>query len=172
MTLLHHPEDSGPEAVERVLELFREFDSAMLVTHTSDGGMHGRPMSLAEVEPDGTIWFMTDQTSHKAAEIQADARALVVFQSSKRFVVANGGIALVNNREKIRELWKAADKLWFHDENDPNIVLLRFSPVDAEYWDTSGLRGLKYAFKAAKAYVTGQEAKKELEPEVHGKVNG
>jgi hypothetical protein len=49
-------------------------------------------------------------------------------------------------------------------------VLLRFSPIDAEYWDTSGARGLKYAFHAAKAYLSGDTAKKEEDPEIHGKV--
>ena len=170
MTLLHHPEDSAPDAVEHVRELLRDFDTATLVTHSPDGRLRGRPMTIASVENDGTLWFVTDRTSQKAAEIETDARVLVALQSSKRFLTANGEIALVDNQQKRHELWKDSYKLWFEDENDPDIVLLRFSPTDAEYWDMAGARGLKYAFRAAKAYLSGETAKKEEEPEVHGKV--
>ena len=172
MSLLHHPEDSAPDAVEHVLELLRDFDTATLVTRAPDDRLHGRPMALASVEKDGTVWFVTDRTSQKAAEIAEDPRALIVLQSSRRFLTANGATVLVKNQQKLHELWKDTYKLWFEDENDPNIVLLKFTPVDAEYWDTSGARGLKYAFRAAKAYLSGETAKKEEDPEIHGKVNG
>ena len=171
MTLIHHPEDSSRDAVEHVLELLRDFDTATLVTHTPESRLHGRPMAIASVENDGTLWFVTDRTSQKTAELEADSRVLVTMQSSRRFLTANGEVAIVENREKVQELWKDTYKLWFDDENDPDIVLLRFSPTDAEYWDTSGARGLKYAFKAAKAYLTGDSAKKEEDDsDIHGKV--
>jgi general stress protein 26 len=170
MSLLHHPEDSAPEAVERVLEILRDFDTATLVTHTPEGRLHGRPMAIGAVDADGTLWFITDQTSQKAAEIRSDARALVTLQNSRRFVTANGDLTLVKNQQKVRELWKETDKLWFDNENDPDIVLLRFAPIDAEYWDTSGVRGVKFVFKAAKAFLTGEKAKQENDAELHGKV--
>jgi len=170
MTLLHHPEDSAPDAVEHVRELLGEFDTATLVTRALDGRLHGRPMAIASVENDGTLWFVTDRTSEKTAEVDADASALVTLQSSRRFLSANGAIALVENRDKVQELWKETYKLWFDDENDPDIVLLKFSPSDVEYWDTSGTRGIKYAFRTARAFLSGEPAKKEEDPDVHGKV--
>ena len=172
MTLQHHSE--GPvEKTERVIELLRKFDTATLVTRTPGGPLHGRPMAIASVENDGTVWFVTDETSQKMAEIAADARVLVSLQSSDRFLTANGEVTIVKSQQKVRELWKESYKLWFDNENDPTIVLLRFTPEDAEYWDTSGIRGLKYAFRAAKAFLTGDKdkAKKETDPEVHGKVS-
>lgn len=172
MTLLHHPQDSAPEAVEHVLEMLREFETATLVTRTPEGRLHGRPMAVAQVENDGTLWFITDETSQKLAEVEHDSRVLVSFQSSRRFLTANCDVSIVKNEHKVRELWKEAYKLWFDDEQDPNIVLLKLVPVDAEYWDTSGARGLKYLFRAAKAYLSGDPIKKEVDPDVHGKVSG
>jgi general stress protein 26 len=170
MSLLHHPGDTAPDAVERVIELLHEFDTATLVTHKKDGRLHGRPMAIAQIESDGTLWFVSDETSQKTAEIENDSRVLIVLQGSKRFVMANGEVLVVKNHEKLRELWTESHRLWFQDQNDPNIVLLRFSPTDAEYWDTSGVRGLKYVFRAAKAYLSGETTKKEQDPELHGKV--
>jgi general stress protein 26 len=167
---LQQAQSSSPQAIEHVRELLGDFDTATLVTRARDGRLHGRPMAIASVEDNGTLWFVTDRTSEKAAEVGADEAALVTLQSSRRFLTANGAATLVDNRAKVQELWKESFKLWFDDENDPDIVLLRFSPSDAEYWDTSGARGVKYAFRAAKAYLSGTPAKKEEDPDVHGKV--
>jgi general stress protein 26 len=170
MTLAHHTDDSAPDAVEHVLELLHGFDTAMLVTHTTDGSLHARPMAVAEVESGGTLWFVTDVTSPKMGDIGAEPDILLAFQDSRRYLTVNGEADVVRSPEKIRELWKESFKLWFEGPEDPRLVLLKVTPEDAEYWDTSGARGLKFAFRAAKAYLTGQPAKKEDDPAVHGKI--
>ncbi len=171
MTLLvHHPEDTGPDAVEHVLELLHGFDTAMLVTHTTDGALHARPMAVAEVENAGTVWFVTDVTSPKMADIGTEPSVLLAFQDSRRYLTVSGDATVVRSPEKIRELWKDTFKLWFEGPDDPRLVLLKVTPRDAEFWDTSGMRGLKFAVRAAKAYLTGETAKKEEDPEVHGRI--
>ncbi len=55
--------------------------------------------------------------------------------------------------------------------SDPELVLLRFVPFDAEYWDNSGAHGVKHAFEAAKAYLSGQKVDaSDFDPEAHAKV--
>lgn len=170
MTLIHHPDDSAPDAVEHVLELLHDFETAMLVTRTADGAVHARPMSVADVEKGGTVWFVTDATSQKMVEIEQDPSVLIAFQDSRRYLTLRGDATVVRSPEKIRELWKESFKLWFDGPDDPRLVLLKIAPRDAEYWDTTGIRGLKFAFRAAKAYLMGEPAKKEDDPEVHGKI--
>lgn len=172
MTLVHHSEDSAPEAVEHVLELLHDFETAMLVTHTADGALHARPMAVAEVENGGAVWFVTDVTSPKMGDIGFEPRVLLAFQDARRYLAMSGEATAVRSPEKVRELWKESFKLWFDGPDDPNLVLLKVTPRDAEYWDTSGVRGLKFAFKAAKAYLTGESAKKEEDPGVHGRIGG
>ena len=128
-------------------------------------------MSLAEVEPDGTLWFLTSSSSPKAQEVSDDSRAMVTLQKAAQFVALNGNVQTVDDRARIHELWKVTDAAWFKDADDPDIVLLRFSPFDAEYWDTAGSRGLKYAFEIAKAVVEGAPmGPGATVPAIHGKV--
>ena len=39
---------------------------------------------------------------------------------------------------RIRELWGIPAKAWWKSPDDPNIRLLRVTPVDAQYWDAPG----------------------------------
>ena len=81
------------------------------------------------------------------------------------------GVAeLTANRAKARELWDDTYKTWFpQGVEDPDLLLIRVKPLEAEYWDTQGTKGLKYVFEAAKAYVKGKRPQIE-EGEQHGHV--
>jgi general stress protein 26 len=163
-----------PESVSHLLSLLREFDSATLITRSRLGSLHGRPMSIAHVDDDVTLWFITSVASAKVEEVAEDARAMVTLQSPSRFLCLNGRAELVFDPERIRALWKESYRVWYSSERDPDIVLVRLTPFDAEYWDHSGLQGLKTVLQAARAYVTGQpiEPKPELtaDSDSHAKI--
>ena len=44
-------------AEEKLHDLLHDFDAAMLVTRTEGGQLRSRPMALAAVDPNGTLWF-------------------------------------------------------------------------------------------------------------------
>ena len=161
----------APKAERHFFELLREFDTANVITRARNtGGLHGRPMAIAEVGSDGTLWFITNVDSTKVLEVRDDSRTLISLQSSRTFVTMNGHLELVADRAKIDQIWKEAYRIWFDGENDPELVLLRFTPFDAEYWDNSGAHGIKHAFDAAKAYLRGQRVHPdEYEPEAYAK---
>lgn len=152
-------------------ELLEEFGTAMLVTRTADGDLRGRPMALAEVEPDGTLWFASGRHSGKVEELEKDGHVVVTMQSKAKFVSLSGTAKTVDDRAKIAKLWKAEWKVWFPDgKDDPEVVLLRVDGKAGEYWDNSGTSGIKYLIKAGKALVTGTKPGVGEDPEVHGKV--
>jgi general stress protein 26 len=77
-------------------------------------------------------------------------------QDSGRYVSLSGSARAVRDRALVEGLWSESWKVWFpQGKDDPSLRILIVGPTEASYWDASGLRGLKYFFEAAKAYVNG-----------------
>lgn len=154
-TLQKKPTDQAQEAEEKLIELLRSFDNAMLVS----GGVepHARPMSIAETSPDGTLWFLTGKDTQKVFEIAENTDAMAVMQSATRYISVTGRARVVDDRARIHKLWKEPMRVWFTGKDDPNIVLIALEPREAEYWDNKGFQGVRLALRFAKAYVTGDK---------------
>ena len=155
----------------KLRELLNDFGVGMLVTRTPSGELRGRPMALAEAQPDGTLWFATDRQSAKVDELERDGHVAVTLQSKTTFVSLSGTAAVVDDRAKLAQLWKVEWKVWFPGgKDDPHVVLLRVDGTRGEYWDNSGTSGLKYLIEAGKALVTGSRPDVGHDPKVHAKV--
>jgi len=162
---------TAPKHERHFFELLRQFDTATVITRTRAGDLHGRPMAVADISDDGTLWFVTGVDSTKVLEIRNDSRGMLSFQKDRAFVTINGHFELVADREKVDRLWKEAYRVWFDGKGDPELVLLRFTPFDAEYWDNTGAHGVKHAFEAMKAYLSGQKIDpEEYDPEAHARI--
>ena len=159
-----------PKTREHLQELLHEFDTATVVTRSKASALHGRPMAVADVDEAGDVWFISNVDSPKVLEIREDSRGMVALQKSRQFVTMNGHFELVSDRAKVEQLWKEPYRVWFDGEGDPELVLLRFTPDDAEYWDSSGAKGVRYALEAAKAYLSGEKVRPEQDPEAHAKL--
>ena len=62
----------------------------------------------------------------------------------------------MSDRAKVNALFDKMHGAWFPDgPSDTNVGLISFRPTSAEYWDTSGVAGVKYLFGVAKAMLTG-----------------
>jgi general stress protein 26 len=157
------------EATGRFREILSKFDNAILVTRRPGGECHGRPMAIARIELDSTMWFVTSIDAPKLVEIGSDPHVLVCLQGGSRFATVNGMVSVVRDPAKIEDMWRESFRVWFDGKDDPKLVLLRLTPITGEYWDQSGIRGLKYAFRAAKAILTDERLRLE-EPEMHANV--
>lgn len=157
---------------EKLYELVNKFRTAMLVTQASDGGMRARPMALSEVESDADLWFATDKESPKIAEIEANPRVAVTLQEGNVFVSLTGRAEVVRDRAKVEEQWSEFWKVWFSGKDDPNLVLLRFTSDEGEYWDGGGVQGIKFVVQAAKS-ILGNDAPKNAggDDDQHQKVD-
>lgn len=144
-------------ARRRLIELLRSFGAAILVTHTREGGLHARPLAVAEVRDDDTIVFSTAIDSAKVAEITSDPRVLVVFQDAAKSAVVAGTARVLTDRSLVEKLWSESWRLFFPaGKDDPDLCLIEVTAAQAEYWDNSGLKGLKYLFNGARAYMRGE----------------
>lgn len=157
---------------EKLVDNIKSFDTAMLVTRSSTGGLRARPMAIADVQPAGGLWFVTSAATEKIHEIADRSEVNVSLQSSSVYVSVTGTARTVRNPTKIRELWKEAWRVWFPDGPDESdLVLINVEPTSAEFWDNRGTKGVRYLWEAAKAYVKGERVDdSDLPPAHHGKV--
>ncbi len=143
-----------------LLEMLKDFTESMLVTHSTGGRLEGRPMSVADVGESAELWFCAGIDSGKAAQIAGDPEVAVIMQGKTKFLSVSGRARITKDKAQIDRLWQESWKLWFPDgKTDPDLCLIVVTPSEAQWWDNSGVRGLKFAFEAAKAYVTGEEAR-------------
>ena len=158
------------QAVQQVKDLVKHFDTAMMITRQPNDKLHGRPMQIAEANEDGMVRFATSLRSPKIKEIEDDDRANLVFQNSSQFLSMSGTVKIETGAKLIDRLWSESWRIWFPEgKDDPNICIITMTPEQAEFWDNSGMQGIAYAFKAAKAYIQGKQP--EEDPNVHGKVS-
>lgn len=144
------------ESFEAIKEIIEEVKTAMLVTNTDDGKLRSRPMQTAELDDDFSIYFFTSKTSEKVIEIQKDQVVNLAYASPKRseYLSISGKANTINDREKMKELWKPILKAWYPDGlDDPNLTLLQVIPENAEFWDTSSNK-LIQLFEIGKALLT------------------
>jgi general stress protein 26 len=160
---------SDAEHQTRVREILDDAGTVMLATRLGSDELHCRPMAVARVDDDGTMYFATGMSSPKIDELRTDARVQIIFQSKTRYATVSGTARIRRERALIDELWNDSWKIWFPDgKDDPDIAIVEVVPTRGEYWDQSGTRGLSFLYRAAKAYVTRSEL--EPRPEDHGKV--
>jgi general stress protein 26 len=144
-----------PEPEVRLWELIGKFTTALLVTRKDQGRMRARPLSLAAAHEEGKLYFATSLDSPKVEEIESDAEVLVTLQDHVRYVSISGTARISRDRGLIDRLWSEGWRIWFPEgERDPSLAIVEVTPREAEYWDQSGARGIKYALEMVKAYAT------------------
>ncbi len=148
----------GDDARDQVWSLIKDIKVAMMATWDQESHQaHARPMmALQTDEFDGTLWFFTGKDSRKAHEVGESHEALLNYADPKGqdYVAVSGHATLVDDRQKIAELWTDYAKVWFPDGvDDPNLTLLRFEADRAEFWQAPNavVRGVSYI----KAMMTG-----------------
>jgi general stress protein 26 len=155
---------------EHLYDLVKDFDNAMLVTKAGNGQFHARPMHVAELQRDADAYFATSIASSKIAEVEANPEVLITFQSSSQFAAISGMARLVRDRATIDRLWSDAWKAWFPGgKDDPSLCLLRVEAKSGEFWDNSGMKGIRYFIEGVKAVIQGE--KHDVDADQHGKVS-
>lgn len=151
-------------------DIIKDFRTAMLTTRDATDGVHIRPMAVAKLERDEELYFATGLTTPKVDEIEKNNQVAVTFQSSSEFAALYGTARVLKDRALIEELWSEAWRVWFPGgKDDPNLCLLAITPTAAEYWDSSGLEGMKYLYEGLKAI--WQQRTPEHDETQHAKVS-
>lgn len=142
--------------IERLVELTQDSRFCMLTTVDTDGTLISRPMARQEVDLSVELWFIATRDSRKVGHIQADPTVAVTVSSDTSWVSLAGQAEVVDDLEKLRELWNTFAEAWIPDgPEDPNAILIRVDVESAEYWDNPGGR-VATVISLVKSKITGQ----------------
>ncbi len=148
-------QQTNPE-MEKVAQLVEEIKFAMMTTHEHDGTLRSRPMSTLQLDSSGCLWFFTGASSSKIVDVNEEAHINLAYaRTDKQDYLSIAGIAeVVRDRQKMQQLWTPWIKPWFPDGlDDPDLVLLKVTIVEADYWDAPG-SAVKRLYGLAKGMLT------------------
>ena len=131
--------DQRTDELTKLKALLKGARTCMLTTQDWRGNLRSRPMALQEVEGDGNLWFFTQRHSPKMDEIKSDSRVNVSVIEGTTYVSISGSAQQVDDKKKAADLWNPLYKAWFPQGlEDPELMLLKVSIEQAEYWDNPG----------------------------------
>lgn len=139
----------------KLVELMDDMPIAMLTTTSADGSFRSVPMAKQQVEPSAELWFITARGTQHVADVQARPQVGLTFSSRDAWVSVHGRAAVVDDLDKLRELWNSFAEAWLPGgPEDPDAVLLRVDVDGGEYWDTPGSK-VASLISFAKTKLTG-----------------
>lgn len=144
------------ESLEKINHIIKDVKVAMLTSMDAKGDHHSRPMYTMEAEFDGDVWFFSDKTSGKVADIERNPKVNVSYAKGSSYVSLAGKATVYTGVAKKKELWNEALKVWFKNgPEDPNVVLLKITGRSAEYWDENAPGGpIGTALSFIKAFIS------------------
>lgn len=145
------------EALKKLQKIVNEVKVTMMCTIGEEQRITSRPMSTAKIDDDGVIWFFTNETSSKAEQIEQQYDLCLCYSkpSDNTYATVHGKAIILEDREKVEQLWNPLLKAWFpKGKDDPDLALIRVDPYHAEYWDASSNRMVTF-LKIAAASITG-----------------
>ena len=170
----NQPEDNrddlnGSEAVDQIREVVKKAKTCFLRTAVPTGDSSGvRPMSVREVDDEGSLWFLSADDSHTNREIGQNTSVELFFQGSPHsdFLHLIGHATISRDKARIQELWEPVLKTWFTEGvDDPRITVIKFTPREGYYWDNKHgnlVAGIKM--------MVGAMIGKTLDDSIEGKV--
>ncbi len=142
----------------KVWSLIKNIGIALLVTHSTDGKLHARPLASAQKEFDGKLWFLTQEGTPKLGELIVTPDVLLAYSDpkSQSYVSISGTAQILVDPEKTREVWSATQRLWFpKGPDEADIRLICVTVESAEFWDRPSLPFI-YAYHYIKTRLTGR----------------
>lgn len=139
----------------RVWDIVARVGVCMLTTRFPDG-LRARPLEARPDREAGLIWFVTDVRSGKQHEIEAEHEVGLTFvdNEEKAYLSLTARAEIRRDHAKAAAIWKSGDNLWWRGPDDPNVCVVRVTPVTAELWDGPASKAVA-AFEFVKARLTG-----------------
>ena len=164
------------DALNKLKALVKHGDICMFTTVDKDLKIKSRPLTTADVDEDGNIWFFTNEFSEKIHDLSTDNSVNLIYSNPDKntYVDIHGSCVVVVNKQKNEQLWNPFLKAWFPNGlDDPKLCLLKVMTEEAFFWNSSSNK-MVVAFNMLKAIVSkekydeGEQGKLSLATEKHG----
>lgn len=149
---------------EKLYDLIEEIETAMFTTRRADGRLVSRPMATQKQSGGADLWFVTMRSSEKLIEIGEDPHVNLAYYKdrTREWVSVSGTARIVDDREKVRELYQPDWRAWFSDEggpndgtpDDPRMVLIGVDVDMAMYLEVNKPQAV-VLFEVMKGIITG-----------------
>jgi general stress protein 26 len=142
---------------DRIWDIVEKVGVCMLTTRFPEG-LRARPLEARPDRKAGLIFFITDVRAGKDDEIDAAHDVGLVFIDHKQnaYLSITARAEVLDDHARAREIWKSTDDVWWHGPDDPNVRVLRVTPVTAELWDGPASKAVAI-YEFAKARLTGEK---------------
>jgi general stress protein 26 len=159
------PSNDMSDKLEQFYDLVHDIEVAMLTTRRADGLLVSRPMATQVRSAGADLWFVTAKGSPKLAEIAHDSQVNLSYYKdrTREWISVAGKARAVDDRAKIRELYRPDWKAWFGDEggekdgsaDDPRMVLIAVDIELAHFMEVNKPQ-VVVLFELAKGMITGK----------------
>jgi general stress protein 26 len=130
-------ETQSCKGLTQLSKLIEAIPAAMLTSLDFGGALVSKPIIPLEMDSGGAIWFFIDLRSSGMSHL-CMTNLNFNQESSGTYLSLSGCCEINKNQAHIERLWTDSARFWFPDGlQAKNLVLLKFVPYAAEYWDAS-----------------------------------
>ncbi|OLF37594.1 pyridoxamine 5'-phosphate oxidase family protein [Psychrobacter sp. Cmf 22.2] len=155
---------SKQEQMDKIQAMVNNIKYTMMTTRTHEDHLHSCPMNTTETSIGAKeIWFIGHSPSETVDNINnnPEVNLAYVSQDDKSYLSVTGRAELVEDREKLDELWSMTYNAYFEQgKEDPKVQLIKVVPHGAEYWENGN--AIASAVKMTAAAVTDTAIEKSL----------
>ena len=151
---------------EKLYDLIEEIEVAMFTTRRADGHLVSRPMATQKQSAGADLWFVTSRDSEKLVEIGEEPLVNLAYYKdrTREWVSVSGRARIVDDREKVRELYQPDWRAWFGDAggpkdgtpDDPRMVLIGVDIDMAMYLELNKPQAV-VLYEVVKGMITGKQ---------------
>ena len=125
------------ESLSHLADRLQDHRVAMLTVMEDGVGLTSRPMTPLLMDRDGSLWFMG---SHQALDRVlgnglTPVNLAFARHTDSQYASVSGEAELIDDAARKEDLWTIAARPFFSGSTDPDLVLVKVRPAQAEVWD-------------------------------------
>ena len=150
--------------MDTIQAMVKDIKYTMMTTRNDENHLHSCPMNTTETSIGAKeIWFIGHKPSETVDNIKQNPEVNLAYvtQESDKYLSISGTAELVEDGEKLNELWSVMYNAYFEQgKKDTMVQLIKVVPHGAEYWANGN--AITSAVKMAAAALTDNAVEKSL----------